>query len=145
MPNLHSGIGLLTPLLQARHGFDRCEVLPSGEAHSLFHLSTPSRHRIVIGWFLYVNTKTIIGAGPKTSHWTSITLDLTGLDSDTVTAYRVCFGGIWYWLYRLLLKLSTKCSQCSDTFYQTISFKQNDTLIQYWIATSIKLVLGVVD
>lgn len=83
MPNLHIDIGLLTPLLQARHGFDRCEVLPSGEAHRLFHPSTPSRHRVVIGWFQHVNTTTITGAGPKTSHWTSIMLDLTGLDSLT--------------------------------------------------------------
>ncbi len=83
MPSLHSGIGLLTPLLQARHGFDRCEVLPSGEAHRLFHPSTSLQTSNSIGWFLYVNKKTIIGAGPKTYHWTSITLDLTGLDSLT--------------------------------------------------------------
>lgn len=41
MQKLHSGIGLLTPLLQVRHGFVQCEVLPSGEAHRLFHPSVP--------------------------------------------------------------------------------------------------------
>lgn len=74
--------------------------------------------------------KTLTVAGPKTFHWTSIMLDLTGLDSDTMTAYTVCW---WTSIVQATGKLVTKCCQCSDEFYQTDLH-----------ATSIKLVLGVV-
>lgn len=89
MPSLHSGIGLLTPLLQARHGFDRCEVLPSGEAHRLFHPST-SLQTSNSNWMVPI-------CQHKNHHWCwtknlpldfhHAGLDRTGL-SDITTAYR---------------------------------------------------------
>lgn len=105
MPTLHSGIGLQAPPLQD-------EVLPSGEAHRLFHLSIPnfperlapdrpSNSNRTAPVYQY---KTITGAGPKTIkiHWTSITLDLTGLWLKASVQNPVCSPGIGFWFYRSL-------------------------------------------
>lgn len=56
--NLHCGAGILTSLLQARNGFDKCKVLLSGEVHKTVPLSQASRHGPVAGCSpLYTSTE----------------------------------------------------------------------------------------
>lgn len=79
--------------------------------------------------------KTIIAAGPKTSHWTFIMLDLTGLNSLTQ----------WQPTESVLVKSNIDCTQTavkltsiyskrSNKFNQTNSFKANEiVIIKHWL------------
>lgn len=133
MPNLHSGVGLLTPSCRPHMALTDVMLYHQGQHTDYSTPQPPSRQWIVIGQFVYINKdthieknkkKNITGAGPKPptgfpSCWTWQDWTLWCYGSS-----RCLFCWSLILIAQAAVKLATIFSQCSDNFNQINTFNE---------------------